>query len=471
MRIVSPICVHPCSSVAPDVLAARFETAGPWFEHVARFAGDLVDSRIGTTDLVVYAAVLLGVTCGVLGCFLVLRRQSLLGDAIGHAVLPGVFVGFLVAGGRSTPALLAGAMAAGLASAGLIAVLQRTTALKTGECIGVVFTGFYGVGILLLKFIQNRPAQFPNQAGLDKFLFGQIAGIAAADVVYMAVVAAAALLCVGLFWRALSVWAFDEGFARSLGLPVRAIEAMVTALVTVAIVISIQAVGVVLVAAMLVTPAATAYLLTDRLHRMVWLAAGFGAAAGVAGAFASLLGPDLPTGSLMVLAAGLLFGGAFLLSPQHGLLPRLRRVWDRRRRTQAENLLRALYLIMEKRAGGGRVPDAADRRFGVGDVAAARQVPPAVVHRSWKLAAARGWLRPDSADPMILTDDGLAEARRVVRNHRLWELFLTQEAKLATDHVHADAEEIEHVLPRDVLARLEQMLEYPKADPHGRPIP
>jgi manganese/zinc/iron transport system permease protein len=362
-------------------------------------------------------------------------------------------------------------MAAGLASAGLIAVLQRTTALKAGECIGVVFTGFYGVGILLLKYIQNRPSQFSDQAGLDKFLFGQIAGIAAADVVYMAVVAAVALLAVTVFWRALSVWAFDEGFARSLGLPVRAIEAMVTALVTVAIVISIQAVGVVLVAAMLVTPAATAYLLTDRLQRMVWLAAGFGAAAGVLGAFVSLLGPDLPTGSLMVLAAGLLFGGAFLLSPRHGLLPRLRRVWDRRRRTQAENLLRALYLIMEKRAGGARVADAADRRFGVRDVAADRQVSPAVVHRYRKLAAARGWLRPDSADPMILTDDGLSEARRVVRNHRLWELFLTQEAKLAHDHVHADAEEIEHVLPRDVLARLEQMLEYPTADPHGKPIP
>ena len=452
-------------------IAARFTTEQSLGETLARFFASLVNDQLTTEDFVVWGAVLLGVTCGLLGCFIVLRRQSLLGDAIGHAVLPGVCMGFLVAGERSTPALLLGALAAGLAAAGLIAVLQRTTALKAGECIGVVFTGFYGLGILLLKFIQHRPAAYSNQAGLDKFLFGQIAGIAAADVLYMAIVAGVALASVTAFWRPLSVWAFDEGFARSLGMPVRAIEAMVTALVTVAIVISIQAVGVVLVAAMLVTPAATAYLLTDRLHKMAWLAAGFGAAAGVLGAFVSLLGPDLPTGSLMVLAAGLLFGGAFLLSPRHGLLPRLRRVWERRRRTRAENLLRALYLIMEKRAGGARVADEADRRFGVGDVAATRQVSPAVIHQYRRLAVAHGWLRPDSTDPMILTDEGLAEARRVVRNHRLWELFLTQEAKLATDHVHADAEEIEHVLPRDVLARLEQMLEYPKADPHGRPIP
>lgn len=456
---------------ATGVLAARFESAGPWHEHVGRFLRDLTDGSIGTTDLVVYAAVLLGVICGVLGCFLVLRRQSLLGDAVGHAVLPGVCLGFLAAGGRSTPALLLGALVAGLLAAGLIAVLQRTTPLKAGECTGVVFTGFYGLGIVLLKFIQNHPNGMSGQGGLDKFLFGQIVGTSAGDVVALAAIAAVMVGGVVAFWRHLAVWAFDEGFARSLGLPVKVIEALVTGLVTVAIVVSIQAVGVVLVAAMLVTPAATAYLLTDRLHRMVAMAAGFGAAAGLAGAVASLLGQDLPTGSFMVLSAGLLFGLAFLLSPRHGLLPRLRRVWERRRRTQAENLLRLLYLILERRATDGRVTDAADRRFGLGEVAADRHSSPAAIRGYWRLAAARGWLEPASPDPMILTDLGLSEARRVVRNHRLWELFLTQEAKLAADHVHADAEEIEHVLPRDVLARLEQMLDHPTADPHGKPIP
>lgn len=458
-------------SLAAPVVAARFESGEPWYGHVGRFSRELVDSRIGTTDLVVYAAILLGVTCGVLGCFLVLRRQSLLGDAVGHAVLPGVFLGFLAAGARSTPMLLLGALIAGLAAAGLIAVLQRTTQLKSGECIGVVFTGFYAIGILLLKYIQKHPLDYPNQAGLEKFLFGQIAGIAATDVVYMAVVSAVALACVAILWRSLAVWAFDEGFATSIGLPVKAIEAVMTGLVTVAIVISIQAVGVVLVAAMLVTPAATAYLLTDRLHRMVALSAAFGATAGVTGAFASLLKADMPTGSLMVIAAGSIFGLAFLLSPRHGLLPRLSRVWERRRRTRAENLLRMLYLIMEQRVAGGAVMDAHDRRFGLTDVASARGATTTAVRHYWRQAARRGWVDPASPDPMILTDEGLAEARRVVRNHRLWELFLTQEAKLASDHVHADAEEIEHVLPRDVLARLEQMLDYPTADPHGKPIP
>src|SRR5688500_5880792 len=337
-------------------IGARFSTGQSLGETLARFFSSLVNNQLTTEDYVVWGAILLGVTCGLLGCFIVLRRQSLLGDAIGHAVLPGVCMGFLVAGARSTPALLLGALIAGLLAAGLIGLLQRTTQLKTGECMGVVFTGFYGLGIVLLKYIQNlqgretfvtRIMRFfglpgatinTGQSGLDKFLFGQITSINATDLAYMGGTALVAIAVVVIFWRKLAVTTFDEGFAFSVGLPVRRIHYLLTALVTVAIVISIQAVGVVLVAAMLVTPAATAYLLTDRLHRMVMLAAAFGAAAGVLGAFVSLLGKDLPTGSLMVLGASLLFAGAFLLSPRHGLLPRLWRLRERRRRTQAENL-------------------------------------------------------------------------------------------------------------------------------------
>jgi ABC-type Mn2+/Zn2+ transport system permease subunit/Mn-dependent DtxR family transcriptional regulator len=461
-------------------IAARFTTDQPLGETLARFFAALVNDQLTTEDYVVWGAVLLGVTCGLLGCFIVLRRQSLLGDAIGHAVLPGVCMGFLVAGARSTPALLAGALVAGLLAAALIGLLQRTTQLKTGECMGVVFTGFYGLGIVLLKYIQNLQGRETfltrlglghtintGQSGLDKFLFGQITSINGTDLAYMGTIALVAIAVVIVFWRKLAVSTFDEGFAFSVGLPIRRIHYLLTGLVTVAIVISIQAVGVVLVSAMLVTPAATAYLLTDRLHRMAVLSACFGAAAGVLGAFFSLFGEDLPTGSFMVLGASLLFALAFLLAPTHGLVPRWLRLWQRQRRTQAENLLRSLYILMERRHD----PAARDRRFGVHDVASIRHEPPQYVHKLRRLAAREGWVERDSRDPMILTDDGLAEAKRVVRNHRLWELFLTQEAQLGSDHVHRDAEHIEHVLPRDVLARLEQMLDNPTADPHGRPIP
>jgi len=441
--------------------------------QIMTFFAELFDSRITGTDCVVWGALLLGVTCGVLGTFIVLRRQSLLGDAIGHAVLPGVLVGFwfsyIITGhGRSTPMLLLGAMISGLLAAVLIGFLKQTTVLKTAECMGVVFTGFYGIGIVLMKILQKTPAG--GQAGLEKFLFGQIAGISLDDVKLMALVAGGAIACVIVFWRKLSISSFDEQFAHSVGIPVKTIQYLLTGLLTVAIVISVQAVGVILVSAMLITPAATAYLLTDRLHRMAMLGGLFGALAGFIGALLSLLGSDLPTGAFMVLGASSLFALAFLLSPRYGLLPRVKRRWDQRRRTGAENLLRTMYLILERRDGG--VENAqADRRFGVGDIASIRQESPAQVHRMAKLAARFGWIEKDSPDPLVLTDGGFTESKRIVRNHRLWELFLTQEAKLAADHVHADAEYIEHVLPRDVLAKLEEMLDNPVADPHGKPIP
>src|SRR5687768_11357278 len=189
-------------------VAARFSSDEPLGTTLSRFFAALVNSQLTTEDFVVWSAILLGVTCGLLGCFIVLRRQSLLGDAIGHAVLPGVCLGFLFAGTRATPVLLLGAMVAGLLAAALIGLLQRTTRLKTGECMGVVFTGFYGLGIVLLKYIQNRG--MAAQSGLDKFLFGQIVGISLSDVIYMAVTAGLAIGLIVIFWRELAVASFDE---------------------------------------------------------------------------------------------------------------------------------------------------------------------------------------------------------------------------------------------------------------------
>jgi manganese/zinc/iron transport system permease protein len=459
-------------NIRASILAAGFFGEGSPVDALRRFFASIVDNRIDSADCVLWGAILLGVACGVLGSFVVLRRQSLLGDAIGHAVLPGVVAGFLIAGTKSTPALLAGAMIAGLLAAWLIAVLQRTTVLKSSECMGVVFTGFYAIGILFITRLQKM--QLSGQSGLDRFLFGQIAGISENDLLLMAGITAAALACVVIFWRTLAISSFDGDFAASTGVPAVRTEILLTSLLTVAIVIGIQAVGVVLVSAMLVTPAATAYLLTDRLHRMVVLSGLFGAMAGVIGIILSIAlarpGKDMPTGATIVLAAGAMFAIAITLSPTHGVMPRLVRLIRKRRQTAGENLLRTIYILIERRGGNGDARQI-DRRFGVDDIASMRQETPLHVRRMAREAARRGWVQRDSGDPLILTDEGLAEARRVVRNHRLWELFLTQEAKLAADHVHADAEYIEHVLPRDVVEKLEAMLEQSQQDPHGRPIP
>jgi manganese/zinc/iron transport system permease protein len=167
-----------------------------------------------------------------------------------------------------------------------------------------------------------------------------------------------------------------------------------------------------------------------------------------------------------------LFLLAFLLSPRHGVVPRVWRVWEKKRRTRTENLLRTLYIMMEKRVQGSGVGvQEGGTKFGVSDVAAFRQESVGQVRALARGGRRRGWVEERGRDVLVLTEEGLGEARRVVRNHRLWELFLTQEAHLAADHVHADAEYIEHVLPKDVLRKLEEMLEGATVDPHGSPIP
>jgi manganese/zinc/iron transport system permease protein len=447
------------------ILADGFESGLTLAQQLSRFARELFDARIGTTDLVVWCAVILGVNCGMLGSFTVLRRQSLLGDAIGHAVLPGVVVGFLASSSRATPALLIGAMTAGLIAAGMISALGRTTILKSGECMGVVFTGMYALGIVLMKEAQRSGT--PGSSGLERFLFGQIVGVSAADVATMAGVLVLTVGVLVMFWRAISATSFDPEFAQSVGIPARWIELLMTALVTGAIVISIQAVGVVLVAAMLVTPSATAYLLTDRLARMVILASGIGALGGVLGAFFSLFGENLPTGAFMVLAVSVLFGLALLVGPDHGVIPRLVRIWRQRDRTRAENLIRTLYLLSESQRDSVRTTN----HFTIDSIAAYRKEPVSLVARLLKAARRRNWVSVDREQRISLTDDGLAAAGRVVRSHRLWELFLTQEANLAPDHVHADAEYIEHMLPPETIEKLERMLDHPVSDPHGKPIP
>jgi manganese/zinc/iron transport system permease protein len=186
------------------------------------------------------------------------------------------------------------------------------------------------------------------------------------------------------------------------------------------------------------------------------------------GIAASLLlsapGKSMPTGATMVLSASAIFLAAIAFSPRYGVLPRIVRLWEKRNRTAAENLLRTMYLMHENRKTD-------DRRFGVDDIAAVRHELPWFVRKMSRHAMSRGWLDRTSRDPLIFTDAGFAEAKRIVRNHRLWELFLTQQARLEADHVHADAEHLEHILPREVIAQLEQMLDSPQVDPHGKPIP
>lgn len=268
--------------------------------------------------LCILGSLLVGLLGGLLGPYLVSKRLSLLGDAIGHATLPGIGLAFLLVGSKALGPLYLGALAAGLLCATLIGFVTKHSRTRPDAALGLMFTGFFGMGIVLLSHIQNSGAS--RQSGLNAFLVGNAIAISPEQVVILAVLLGLTGLAIAAFYRPLLLSTFDPQLAHTLGMPVGWLHLGVLLFVSLAIVASIQATGVVLVAAMLIIPAATAHLLCHRFHRVLALSAGIGAISGVAGALLSYLFRGWASGPSMVLVASGLFVLAFLFAPGHGLL-------------------------------------------------------------------------------------------------------------------------------------------------------
>ncbi|MBM3449612.1 MAG: metal ABC transporter permease [Armatimonadetes bacterium] len=276
---------------------------------------------------VALGSALLGIVSGVLGCFAVLRRQGLLGDALSHAALPGICVAFLLAGSRETWVLMLGAGISGwLGTLALLAIVRHTR-IHEDSALAVVLSVFFGLGILLLTYVAKR--NDANQAGLDRYLFGQAATLVTENVVTMAVLGLAALACVALLFKEFKLLAFDPEFAATLGLNAPRLNLLLNVLTLVAIVIGLQAVGVILMVSLLVGPAVAARQWTNRLSVMLFIAALVGALAGVAGALLSVSQARLPTGPMVILSLTVLVALSLLFAPARGI------VWDRLRRWSA----------------------------------------------------------------------------------------------------------------------------------------
>ena len=273
--------------------------------------------------IVAVGAALLGTVSGALGTYAVLRRQSLLGDAISHAALPGIAIAFLLTGSKAPLILVLGAAIAGWLGTLLIMSVVRLTRIKYDSVLGIVLSTFFGFGLVLHTLIQRTGNA--NQAGLDTFLFGQAATILERDVWTIGILGGIAIIITFVFWKELKLLVFDEGFAASLGFSTRALDILLTSLLVIAIVLGLQAVGAVLMSAMLVAPAVAARQWTNRLSVMMLLAGGFGALAGVSGTIISSSATRIPTGPTIVLCATVVVGFSIVFAANRGLL------WDRMR--------------------------------------------------------------------------------------------------------------------------------------------
>ena len=431
----------------------------PW-EQIKRFFS-FSDRGL---QLSLIGAVLFGAVCGLIGSFIVVRKMALFGDAVSHAVLPGVAIGFMWGMEKDPLAILIGATIAGLFGSVLVQAIVRSSRIKQDAALGIVLASFFAFGLCLIRIIQNHEGA-SRISGLKSYLFGDVAVIDRSDLIIMAIVVVVTVLLFCILYRPFLIISFDRQFAYSLGIPVRFLDAVFQMFLAAAIVISLQAVGVVLVSAMLIIPAATAYLLVDRMSRMIFMAMTLGIMSAALGVFFSFLGSNLPTGPFMVISSSLLFLLAYLFSPNNGRLTKWFKFISLKAKVRDENLLKLLYNYLETHS---------EAREGIeiliSDIANLKK------HNQKNMVSDLKRLQKNGAVELVdgkvsLTKEGLSLASTVVRNHRLWELYLTNEADYAADHVHDDAEKVEHLLSEEKVKELEFFLDYPELDPHGKPIP
>jgi manganese/zinc/iron transport system permease protein len=301
-----------------------------------------------TLRTITLGTAILGAVTGMLGSFAVLRKQSLLGDAISHAALPGIAISFLITGSKDSNTLLLGALVSGLIGTFWIRGIITKTHLKSDTALGLILSLFFGFGMLLLTFIHTQPNA--NQAGLDKYLFGQAATLVESDVWTMAIVTAICMLVLLLFWKEFKILLFDKEYAKTLGFNTKAIDILITSFIVLAIVLGLQTVGVVLMSAMLLAPAAAARQWTNSLATMVFLAAIFGAFSGVFGTAISASQNNLSTGPVIVLVAAVFVLISFIFSPSRGLLFKQIRFIKNRRDLELHKTLAFMYDIAESHA-------------------------------------------------------------------------------------------------------------------------
>ncbi|WP_044256424.1 metal ABC transporter permease [Rhodopirellula sp. SWK7] len=459
---------------------------------------------------IVAAGMLCAVASSLLGCFLLLRRMSLLGDAISHAVLPGLAGAFLISGSRSSIWMFVGAVIVGVLTALLSDFIHNRGQVDEGASMGVVFTTLFASGLLMIVVAADRVDLDPGcvlygaieQTPLDKWDFPWLGIAVPRVVVVLSIVTLVNALFVGLFFKELKISTFDAALATASGFSASLIHYALMTLVAVTAVACFESVGNILVVAMLIVPPATAYLLTNRLRTMVILSCLIAAVSAWGGHVMAIVIPSwfgfrsTTTAGMMSVAAGCAFMLAFLFAPNQGLLPRLVRQQWLRWSILADDVLTLLYRIEESaRDGVSHSASAGGSTFAVTAMPLTQTVPWvaetlltnrfavkwAIRYLSW-----RGRVEPAKANEPgsesaesseaasvlpKLTAVGRREAETIVRSHRLWEQYLVTKVDVAEERLHAKADRFEHFTDREMQEQLDEQTDSPSIDPHGRPIP
>ncbi|MEM9920538.1 MAG: iron chelate uptake ABC transporter family permease subunit [Bacteroidota bacterium] len=398
------------------------------------------------------ASSMVGVMCGVLGCFIVLRNMAMIGDALAHAILPGIVFAFIIFG-YSVLGFFMGAVVAGFVTAVGITWIQQNVGTKSDAAIGIVFTAMFSIGVMAISGINREGVHLD----MEDFLFGNILGISDQDLYLTGFITFYVLASIIIFYRYLFITTFQPVIAETMGVSVKTLHYFLMLLLSFAVVAALRTVGVILVVAMLITPASTALLLSNRLNKVVFISALMGLLAAVTGLVIAIQFDTTP-GPAMAVTSTAFYLIAVIASPEKGLVVRYFRKRKLRLRIQMEDTLKQAFRLQEK---GQITLDDLASRLGFGK---------SQLRRHLATLKGKGWMDVQ-VDMISLSESGQNQAKRLVRAHRLWETYLVDKIGLSEEQIHEEAEKYEHLLTDDLLDEVDQTLGYPKIDPHGSPIP
>ncbi|TAF34988.1 MAG: zinc ABC transporter permease [Cytophagales bacterium] len=413
------------------------------------------------TQVVAAGCVILGACSALVGCFVVLRGQSLAGDVVSHAVLPGVCLAFLISGQKSIWLLSISACFTGWLALWLSDFITRQTRIKADTATAFTLSWFFGIGLVLLSLIQKSGNA--AQTGLDHFLFGKAAAMLREDIYFICMVSFITLTLVVFFYPALKLYIFDGNFSKVSGLPIKWLEWLISTLTVMAVVVGVQCVGVVLMAALLVTPAIATRFWVKSLSAMLVLAAFIGSFSGFVGAFVSYTDSGIPTGPCIVLVATAIALFSFFVAPQKGRLFMFLKQRHYHLKITEENILKLFFMHHEHSQNF-------DQALSLQSIKNKRQFNNATFYIAWLSLLLKRYLQSHQ-NGFRLSPAGMQKAKRLVKLHRLWEVYLIRHAQMLPTQVHYFAETIEHIISPELEKVLEKELDYPKTDPHNKNIP
>lgn len=405
--------------------------------------------------------VFLSASTASVGVWAVLQKRALISEVIAHAVLPGVVLAFLIGEAKNPAYLLLGGFITGSFAVYFSDLLIRKTKLKIDTALGSVLAWLFGVGVLLLSYSQNL--QHLDKSGLERFLWGKAASLQSFDLYTLLGLSILLSLLQLVLYMPFQILILDKDYAKTRGLKVKALQMLLSAMSVLCVVLGLQAVGVVLMAAFMITPAVVAQKLWQKLWQIQWFSIFLSSTSALCGTAFSAIFPDVPTGASIVLVMSILGLLFFIFMPQRGYLAQVLKNKAHRRKTTQENTLKVLYQLGEEK-DNFLLPQSIDK------IIEKRFYPAKTLYKTLKILEHQHFILRTN-DNIWLTDLGLGESKRIVKAHRLWEQYLYEKLQFRNDHVHGMAEQVEHLLTPKLLSEIDKELKNPDTDPHNEPIP